>query len=45
MLWQDDRDLIRWCGEQGTGVLAYGPLAFGLLTGAITKDTEYAEGD
>jgi len=45
MLWGDDRDLIAWCGEQGTGVLAYGPLAFGLLTGAITKDTQYPEGD
>jgi aryl-alcohol dehydrogenase-like predicted oxidoreductase len=45
MLWLDDRDLIRWCGEQGTGVLAYGPLAFGLLAGAITPETVYAEGD
>jgi aryl-alcohol dehydrogenase-like predicted oxidoreductase len=45
MLWRDDRDLIRWCGEQGTGVLAYGPLAFGLLTGALTKETVYPEGD
>ncbi len=45
MLVLDDRELIAWCGEQGTGVLAYGPLAFGLLTGAITKDTVYAEGD
>jgi aryl-alcohol dehydrogenase-like predicted oxidoreductase len=45
MLWLDDRDLIRWCGERGTGVLAYGPLAFGLLTGAITKETVYPEGD
>jgi len=45
MLWLDDRELIRWCGEQGTGVLAYGPLAFGLLTGAISPETVYAEGD
>jgi aryl-alcohol dehydrogenase-like predicted oxidoreductase len=45
MLWVDDRNLIRWCGEQGIGVLAYGPLAFGLLTGAITRETVYAEGD
>jgi len=45
MLWRDDRELIAWCGEQGTGVLAYGPLAFGLLTGAITRDTVYPEGD
>ena len=45
MLWLDDRDLIRWCGEHGTGVLAYGSLAYGLLTGAITRETKFAEGD
>jgi aryl-alcohol dehydrogenase-like predicted oxidoreductase len=45
MLWLDDRELIRWCGEHGIGVLAYGPLAFGLLTGALSKETVYAEGD
>ena len=26
MLALDDRDLIRWCGEHGTGVVTYGPL-------------------
>jgi aryl-alcohol dehydrogenase-like predicted oxidoreductase len=45
MLQLQDRDLVRWCGEQGTGVLAYGPLAYGLLTGAISSDTTFAEGD
>jgi aryl-alcohol dehydrogenase-like predicted oxidoreductase len=45
MLQQQDRDLIRWCGEQGTGVLSYGPLAFGLLTGAITAETAFDKGD
>ncbi len=30
MLALDDRDLIRWCGEQGTGVVTYCPLGFGL---------------
>jgi aryl-alcohol dehydrogenase-like predicted oxidoreductase len=34
----DDRELIRWCGEAGTGVVAYGPLGFGLLTGAISRE-------
>jgi aryl-alcohol dehydrogenase-like predicted oxidoreductase len=38
MLALDDRDLIRWCGEQGTGVVSYGPLGFGLLTGKITRE-------
>jgi aryl-alcohol dehydrogenase-like predicted oxidoreductase len=45
MLRLDDRDLIRWCGTVGTGVVSYGPLAFGLLTGAITMDTVFADGD
>jgi aryl-alcohol dehydrogenase-like predicted oxidoreductase len=45
MLQRQDRDLIRWCGEQGTGVLSYGPLAFGLLTGAITDETAFDKGD
>ena len=45
MLQLRDRELIRWCGEHGTGVVTYGPLAFGLLTGAIGLETTFAEGD
>ncbi|MFB3737651.1 MAG: aldo/keto reductase [Candidatus Velamenicoccus archaeovorus] len=45
MLNLSDRELIRWCGERGTGVVTYGPLAYGLLTGAITMETTFAEGD
>lgn len=45
MLWLHDRDLIRWCGEVGTGVLSYAPLAYGLLTGAITSETRFDAGD
>jgi aryl-alcohol dehydrogenase-like predicted oxidoreductase len=45
MLVLDDRELIHWCGEHGIGVLAYGPLAYGLLTGAITADTTFDRGD
>ncbi|MGH2555102.1 MAG: aldo/keto reductase [Actinomycetota bacterium] len=41
MLHLANRDLIRWCEGQGTGVVAYGSLAFGLLTGAITMETEF----
>ena len=37
----DDRDLIAWCAEAGIGVLSYGPLAYGLLTGAITAETRF----
>ncbi|HYU58096.1 MAG TPA: aldo/keto reductase, partial [Actinomycetota bacterium] len=36
-------DLYPWCAENGTAVFAYGPLAFGLLTGAIGMDTEFDE--
>jgi len=45
MLHLDHRDLIRWCGEQGVGVVAYGPLAFGLLTGAIDQSTKFHRRD
>ena len=38
MLALDDRELIRWCGEHGTGVVTYGPLGFGLLTGTISRE-------
>ena len=45
MLWPHDAALIRWCGEVGTGVLSYAPLAYGLLTGAITVETRFDKGD
>jgi aryl-alcohol dehydrogenase-like predicted oxidoreductase len=34
----DDRELIRWCGEAGIGVLSYSPLGAGLLTGAFGRE-------
>jgi len=37
-LMPEDRDLIRWCGEIGTGVLSYSPLGAGLLTGRYTRE-------
>jgi aryl-alcohol dehydrogenase-like predicted oxidoreductase len=45
MLNRRNAETIAWCGEVGTGVVSYGPLAFGLLTGAITTETTFAEGD
>jgi aryl-alcohol dehydrogenase-like predicted oxidoreductase len=45
MLYLKHRDLIRWCGDQGIGVVCYGPLAYGLLTGAIGPDTAFDQGD
>jgi aryl-alcohol dehydrogenase-like predicted oxidoreductase len=41
MLHLENRELVRWCGDRGIGVVAYGPLAFGLLTGAITTETTF----
>lgn len=38
-------DLFPFCEENGTGIIAYGPLGYGLLTGAITKDTEFTDDD
>lgn len=40
-----ERELIRWCGEVGTGVVTYAPLGYGMLSGAITMDTTFEEGD
>jgi aryl-alcohol dehydrogenase-like predicted oxidoreductase len=45
MLHLANRDLIRWCGEQGIGVVSYAPLAYGLLTGAITRQSSFPAGD
>jgi aryl-alcohol dehydrogenase-like predicted oxidoreductase len=45
MLNRENAELIRWCGEQGMGVVSYGPLAFGLLTGAVTAETRFPPGD
>jgi aryl-alcohol dehydrogenase-like predicted oxidoreductase len=45
LLTLEHRDLIAWCAEQGIGVVTYAPLAFGILTGAITPETTFGEGD
>lgn len=46
MLWRQGRDdLFVLCESNGTGIIAYGPLAFGLLTGAVTADTKFGEND
>lgn len=38
-------DLFLFCAENGTGIIAYGPLGFGLLTGAVTEKTEFTDDD
>jgi aryl-alcohol dehydrogenase-like predicted oxidoreductase len=46
LLYRDDRrTLLPWLAEQGVGYLAYGPLAYGMLSGAITKDTKFEPDD
>jgi aryl-alcohol dehydrogenase-like predicted oxidoreductase len=46
MLFQEGRDdLFPFCKDNGTGIVCYGPLAFGLLTGAVTADTEFSDDD
>ena len=46
MLHQEGRDdLFPFCEQNGTGIICYGPLAYGLLTGAITAETEFGDDD
>jgi methylglyoxal reductase len=46
MLHQDGReDLLPLCDSNGTGVIAYAPLGYGLLTGAITRETRFGHDD
>lgn len=44
-----DRRMAKWifpyAKEQNIGVMAYGSLAYGLLTGTFTEDTTFAEND
>ncbi|RIK43829.1 MAG: hypothetical protein DCC55_04595 [Chloroflexi bacterium] len=40
-----ERDVFPYCLEQGIGVMAYGSLAHGLLTGTFTPQTTFAEND
>ena len=40
-----ERDVLPYCREQGIGVLVYGPLAHGLLSGRIMGDPKFAPGD
>lgn len=39
------RDVFPYCREHGIGVMAYGSLAYGLLTGTLTKDVDFGSGD
>jgi aryl-alcohol dehydrogenase-like predicted oxidoreductase len=38
-------ELIEWCRGHGTGIVTYGSLAYGLLTGKFTKETTFDRDD
>jgi aryl-alcohol dehydrogenase-like predicted oxidoreductase len=40
-----EAELLPYCAENGVGVIVYSPLHQGLLTGAVTVDRTFAEGD
>jgi aryl-alcohol dehydrogenase-like predicted oxidoreductase len=40
-----ERDVLGWCRERDVGVLAYGPLAHGLLSGRMDADWRAPDGD
>ncbi|EJJ29494.1 aldo/keto reductase [Rhizobium sp. CF142] len=40
-----ERDIIPLCEELGIGFVPWSPLGMGFLTGAINKDTRFAQGD
>jgi aryl-alcohol dehydrogenase-like predicted oxidoreductase len=40
-----ERDVFPYCARHGIGVMGYGPLAHGLLTGTFTAATRFAEPD
>ncbi len=39
------REIFPWCTAQGVGVMAYGSLAYGMLTGGFTGDMQFDETD
>ncbi len=40
-----EREELPWCADRGVGVLAYGPLAHGLLTGKMDASTTFRDDD
>lgn len=38
-------DILPYCRQQGVAVLAYSPMAMGLLTGKVTMDRQFPAGD
>jgi aryl-alcohol dehydrogenase-like predicted oxidoreductase len=42
---RDRERLVPWLAERGIGYLGYAPLAFGLLTGSVTRETRFEPDD
>jgi aryl-alcohol dehydrogenase-like predicted oxidoreductase len=42
---RQERELFPYCAQHGIGVMGYGSLAHGLLTGAFTKETAFDAND
>jgi aryl-alcohol dehydrogenase-like predicted oxidoreductase len=42
---RQEREVFAYCRDHGIGVMAYGSLAYGLLTGAFTEDTTFDASD
>ena len=40
-----EQEIFPHCQQRGTGVMVYGPLAFGLLSGAFTAETTFGSND
>lgn len=45
MVFRENEEQMAWAAAQGMGVMAYGSLGGGILTGAIREKREYAPGD
>src|SRR5689334_5752929 len=39
------QEILPYCAEQGVGFMAYGSLAYGLLTGTFTEDHDFGSAD
>lgn len=45
MVKEDDKDLLTWCESEGMGIMTYGSLGSGILTGAIREKPNWSADD
>ena len=43
--WRIEQEILPYCQQQGIGVMTYGSMGFGLLSGTFTADTKFADND